>query len=123
MIRRSCISVAVAAVNLFIYFFVWEWNYRDPSSAFVFAILGQLPLYALWLIWFVLTVVLIFVRWKTQRWLTLVPVVVMLSPLVLGFFISGTTLWVDYNYAAVSRCPTGLYAEQAGGHRELRSCE
>ncbi|MFO0991675.1 MAG: hypothetical protein U1E67_07080 [Hyphomicrobiales bacterium] len=93
------ISVALAAINLFVYFFVWEWNYYDPSSAFVFAILGQLPLYGLSLIWFVLTVILVFARWKTQRWLTLVPVAVMLSPLVLGFFISGTTLWVDYNFA------------------------
>jgi hypothetical protein len=93
------VSVAVATVNLIVYFFVWEWNYYDPSSAFVFAILGQLPLYALWLIWFVVTVILIYVRWGTQRWLTLVPVGVTLSPLVLGFFFSGTTLWIDYNFA------------------------
>jgi len=93
------ISLAIALVNLFISFFVWEWNYYDSGSAFVFAILGQLPLYALWLIWFVVTVILIFVRWKTQRWLTLVPVAVMVSPLCLGFFFSGTTLWVDYNFA------------------------
>ena len=93
------ISVAVAAVNLFISFFVWEWNYYDPRSAFVFAILGQLLLYAVWLIWFVLTVILIFLRWKVQRWLTFVPVGVTLSPLVLGFVFSGTTLWIDYNFA------------------------
>ena len=92
-------SLAILSASWSRDFFLWEVNYNNPGSFFVYALTIELPLAVfIVLLWPITCFGVAVFKWRKKSYQAMVPLVISLvAACTFLFSSSGTSLWLKYN--------------------------